>query len=151
MSLDLTSELTKLVIIFILAWGRNTDLLSLSRQSMQVISNVGKNLRQVFPTFKNRAIGVSELSVSLVCRSIVTCILSRLCRTSCVTDEFGRRTEAQVLSSSTVVRICNLWILFQPMHEPDIWADAVCDYFYSYLRPQKWFGKFESSVDAGYH
>ena len=124
-----TSELPPFVIIFILTWGRGSDLVSLSRQSMPVITNVGKNLRQVFPTFKNRSIGVSELSVSLVCRSIVTCIVSRCCRTACVTVEFGRRTEAQVLSCLAVFGVCNLWILFQPMHEPDIWHDSVGDYF----------------------
>ena len=96
---------------------------------MPVNSNVGKNLRQVFPTFKNRSIGVSELPVSLVCRSIVTCMVPRSCRTACVTGEFGRRTEVQVLSGSAVFGVCNLWILFQPMHELDIWHDLVGDYF----------------------
>ena len=127
MSIKLTSELTPLVIIFILSWGCGSDLVSLSLQSMPVISNVGKNLRQVFPTFKNRSIGVSGLSVSLVCRSIVTCIVSRCCRTACVAGEFGRRTEVQVLSCLVVFGVCNLWILFQPMHEPDIWHDLVGD------------------------
>ena len=94
---------------FKVSWGGGSILLIYSRQSMPVICNVGKNLRQVFPTFKNRAIGVSELSVSLVSRSIVTCIMSRYCRTACVTGDFGRRTEFQYFGLWRFVGVFNLW------------------------------------------